>query len=206
MSDPQILTSPLLDALEWLQHGFGTRHAALSQDGMASLEQIHSNVCLPVLGPGCAGEGDALLTASPGLALSLRTADCFPILLACSRTRAIAAIHAGWRGTAAGIVTETLSKMHALYGVEPRDVIGAIGPGIGVCCYEVGEDVARRFGLDGAGHVDLARANREQLVCGGVSDSQIDTIKYCTFCDARFYSFRREKDKAGRMISYLRVR
>lgn len=201
-----LLQAPALSQIRWLEHGFGTRGSNLSQDGMASLRQIHSGLCLAVSEPGCAGDGDGLVTAAPGLALSIRTADCYPILLADPRTRSVAAVHAGWRGTAAGIVREALSLMRELYGVEPRGVVAAIGPGIGGCCYEVGEEVARRFGLDRAGRVDLASANRQTLIDAGVPAPQIESLALCTFCDSRFYSFRREKDKAGRMISFIRVK
>jgi YfiH family protein len=131
----ELLTSQL-EGLKSLDHGFGTRSSEISQARMASLRQIHSAVVIAVTEPGIAGEGDALVTATSGLALSVRTADCYPVLLADRKTRAVAAIHAGWRGTAVGIVPAALSKMTELYGTEPGDVVAAIGPGIGVCCYQ----------------------------------------------------------------------
>ncbi|MFZ3342240.1 MAG: peptidoglycan editing factor PgeF [Terriglobales bacterium] len=201
----ELLQSAALSHLEWIEHGFGTRRSEISQAGLASLKQIHSGICLPASGPGCAGEGDALVSATSGIGLSVRTADCYPILLADTRTHVIAAIHAGWRGTAAGIVREVLSRMRDLYGTRPGDIVAAIGPGIGGCCYEVGEEVGRRFGLDRAGRVNLASVNRQWLLNSGVPDSQIEVMGLCTYCDPRFYSFRREKEKAGRMISYLRL-
>jgi YfiH family protein len=201
----RLLTSSNL-AAEGFEHGFGTRDSEISQDQMASLRQIHSSVIFAVDRPGCAGEGDALVTANQGLALSVRTADCYPILLADTKTFAVAAIHAGWRGTAAGIVKEALSRMRELYGTEPGNILAAIGPGIGGCCYEVGEDVARRFGLERAGRVDLVSINRQMLIDSGVPDSHIEVTSLCTFCDSRFYSFRREKENAGRMISFIRVK
>ncbi len=201
-----VLRASNMSQMSWIEHGFGTRDSGISQDGMASLQQVHSGTCLTVSGPGCAGQGDGLVTAARSLALSIRTADCYPILLADTRTRCVAAIHAGWRGTAAGIVRQALLKMEELCGAAPQGIVAAIGPGIGKCCYEVGEEVARRFGLDRAGRVDLASANRQMLIDAGVPASQIETLEVCTFCDLRFYSFRREKDKAGRMISYIRIK
>jgi YfiH family protein len=199
-----ILHSPLLSQLAWIDHGFGTRLAPLSQAGMASLKQIHSALALAAQRPGCAGEGDALVTGAPGLPLSVRSADCYPILLADTRNRAVAAVHAGWRGTAAGIVVESIAKMRAQFGTSPADIVAAIGPGIGVCCYEVGAEVARLFGLEGAGRIDLAAANRRQLIGTGVPEPHIDALGGCTFCGAaRFYSFRRQREQAGRMISYI---
>ena len=199
-----ILQSPILAQLAWIDHGFGTRLAPLSQEGMASLKQIHSASALAANQPGCAGEGDALLTNSPGLRLSVRTADCYPILLADTKNRAVAAVHAGWRGAADEILAKTIAKMRAQFGTLPADIVAAIGPGIGVCCYEVGAEVAQLFGVEGAGRVDLAAANRCQLIDAGVEDRPIDVLGGCTSCDtARFYSFRREKEETGRMISYI---
>ena len=201
-----LLVSPLLQRLDWIDHGFGTRHTVLSQEGMASLKQIHSSLSLVADRPsGCVGEGDALITDRPGVAVSVRTADCYPILLADVRTRAVAAVHAGWRGTAARIVAEALDKMRAQFGTRPADVIAAIGPGIGACCYEVGPEVAREFGITGRTHLDLAEANRRQLAAAGVPEAQIDLLGQCTCCGVeRFHSYRRDREQAGRMIAYIR--
>jgi YfiH family protein len=203
-----LLISPLLARLEWIDHGFGTREAPLDQDAMASLKQIHSSRTLVAdRAAGCVGEGDALLSAEPGVAVSVRTADCFPILLADPKARAIAAVHAGWRGTAAGIAQSALERMRSEFGTDPADVLVAIGPGIGACCYQVGLDVARQFGMPAAGRLDLAEANRAQLRRTGVRADNLDTIPACTSCDAsRFHSYRRDRDAAGRMISFIRIR
>lgn len=201
-----ILISSNLRRSEWLDHGFGTRHSALTQASMASLTQVHSALVLNVSASGCAGEADALITNRPGVALSIRTADCFPILLADLEHRAVAAIHAGWRGTEQGIVGRTLDAMRSDFDTSPDQIAVAIGPGIGVCCYQVGEDVARRFGLNGAGRIDLAAINREQLIRAGVPASRIDTLGHCTFCEnALFHSYRRDREQAGRMISFIRI-
>jgi len=187
-------------------HEFGTRAAPLSQDGMASLQQIHSADCLTATEPGCIGEGDALITNTPGLAVSVRTADCYPIFLADPVTRAVAAVHAGWRGTASSVVGRALERMATEFGTRPSDVWAAIGPGIGECCYEVGDEVARKFGRASAGRIDLAAENRRQLIAAGVASYRIDSIEACTFCHAdRFHSYRRDGDAAGRMISYIRL-
>ncbi|HEY1760085.1 MAG TPA: peptidoglycan editing factor PgeF [Bryobacteraceae bacterium] len=202
-----ILTSPLLESLPWIEHGFGTRSAPLSQDRMASLKQIHSAIPLLADRPeGCVGEGDALLTCEPGVTVSVRTADCFPVLLVDKHHHAVAAVHAGWRGTAEGIVVETLRRMHDEFKSSAVDIWAAIGPGIGACCYEVGEEVARRFGLAQAGHIDLAAENLRQLAEYGIPRESISVAGACTFCDrAQFYSWRRDHEPAGRMISYIRV-
>src|SRR4029077_9492327 len=104
-----VLTSNLLASLKWVEHGFGTRDAQIDQAAMASLKQVHSDVSLVARGPGCIGEGDALITGESGIAVSIRTADGFPIRLAAPRTNSVAGIHAGWRGTAAGIVAAALA-------------------------------------------------------------------------------------------------
>ena len=206
MNSAGVLVSSLLERRSWIKHGFGTRSGPLSQDGMASLRQIHS--ALPVVAnqPGCAGEGDALIANRPGVAVSIRTADCFPILLADDGRRVVAAIHAGWRGTAAQIVPLTLQKMHDEFGTDSINVHAAIGPGIGACCYEVGEEVARHFGVDRCRHIDLAAANRRQLMDSGVPEAQIQVLGLCTRCDSsRFHSYRRDGVRAGRMISFIRI-
>ncbi len=197
--------------LDWLDHGFGTRTSSLDQAGMASLKQIHSALVLTVSNMGCAGEGDALITNVPGLAISIRTADCFPILLADPDHRAIAAVHAGWRGSAARIVCRTLDSMCSEFGTRPGSVVAAIGPGIGSCCYAVGEDVARQFGRtpkqDGTLALDLAEINRAQLLQAGVPAGHIDTLHRCTKCEPMlFHSYRRDGERAGRTISYIALK
>ena len=204
----RVIYSSLLSELDWLDHGFGTRTAPLSQEGMATLQQIHSSRVLSVNSPGLAGEGDALVTNRVGIKLSVRTADCYPILLVDIESRVVAAIHAGWRGTSLGIVMEALKKMQALRhtNAAPQHVWAAIGPGIGCCCYHVGAEVAQLFGQPHAGRIDLAEANRRQLIHAGVPERNIDLTQHCTFCEAdQFHSYRRDKDRAGRMISYIAV-
>ena len=201
-----VLTSSVLDQLSWVEHGFGTRQSNLDQTTMARLNQIHSAEVLVANAVGNLGEGDALVTREPGLGVSIRTADCFPILLADPVTRSVAAIHAGWRGTAASVVLSSLRRMQSEFDTNPRDVYAAIGPGIGSCCYEVGLDVAQRFGKGEAGHLDLAAENRSQLIAAGLHPDHIDAVGGCTFCNpAQFFSWRRDHDRAGRMISFIRI-
>ena len=95
--------------------------------------------------PGEPCKGDASITNRPGLLLAIQTADCVPILLVDPKKRAIAAIHAGWRGTLARIAAKTIGKMQMHFGTNPRDLLAAIGPSIGPCCYEVGTEVATQF-------------------------------------------------------------
>jgi YfiH family protein len=197
-----VITSALLKDFE---HGFGLRTSGLTQDKMVSLKQIHSGIVWTAdRDTGCMGEGDALIATRPGAAVSIRTADCLPILIADRRTRAVAAVHAGWRGTVARIAAGAVAKMHAEFGSRSEDLTAVIGPGIGACCYEVGVEVARQFGKSEAGKIDLAAENRKQLEQAGVP--RVDVIEACTFCDPeRFWSYRREGEQAGRMISFIRV-
>ena len=175
---------------------------------MASIKQIHSSISLVADRPeGCVGEGDALLTWEPGVTVSVRTADCFPVLLVDMHHHAVAAVHAGWRGTADGVVVEALRRMRAEFGTNAVDISAAIGPGIGACCYQVGEEVARRFGLEQAGRLDLAAENLRQLTLAGVPREQISLAGLCTHCHpAQFYSWRRDRESVGRMISYVGIK
>lgn len=201
----ELLRSPILSRFDWLEAGFGTRVDSPSQDEMASLKQIHSSTVHIADRIGLIGEGDGLITNLPGIGVSVRTADCLPILLVDSRRRVVAAVHAGWRGTAAGIVSGTIREMSVRFGTDPEEILAAIGPGIGECCYEVGADVATQFGKN-AGRLDLAEINRRQLMSSGVDSAHIDLLGLCTFCDAvRFHSYRRDKEQAGRMVSYIRI-
>ena len=115
---------------------------------VAALRQIHSDVVHCVDANWTSEEapqGDALITRKRGVLLAVQTADCVPILLADTKNRAVAAIHAGWRGTLRRIAEKTLGRMRMEFGTGPEDVIAAVGPSIGRCCYEVGSDVAKEF-------------------------------------------------------------
>jgi polyphenol oxidase len=212
-----------LDAFPWLLHGFGTRNSDIPGQfaSLATLKQIHSNTCLPAGGrAGLIGEGDALLEDAAGAVVAVRTADCIPILLIDERRRAVAAVHAGWRGTAAGIAQRALEAMRERFGTDAGDLHAAIGPGIGECCFEVGPEVAavfespvaRTHGLrsvagDERVHIDLAAENRRQLLEAGVTGERIYTSNLCTKClSGDFHSFRRDREAAGRLFSFAGIR
>jgi len=113
---------------------------------LVALRQIHSDVAHVISTPPAEPlQGDAMMTRQPGLLLAVQTADCVPILLVDTKRRVIAAIHAGWRGTLARIAAKTLGRMRLEWGTRPRDVVAALGPAIGRCCYEVGPEVAQAF-------------------------------------------------------------
>lgn len=119
---------------------------AASNMTLVPLRQFHSDaVCLIQSAPSQPCRGDASLTHRPGLLLAIQTADCVPILLADSRRCAIAAVHAGWRGTLQRVVQKTIGRMRMEFGTLPEDVVAALGPAIGACCYEVGTEVSHAF-------------------------------------------------------------
>jgi YfiH family protein len=201
-----------LDALDWLEHGFGTRSMEGWPPGpVATVKQIHSAICVTVAGSGgVLGRADALVTRTPGTWLTIRTADCVPILLADVRRRVVAAAHAGWKGTAANIAAAVLGEMDS----DPADVYTAIGPAVCGRCYEVSADVAAQFqrwftersDLDRKTLVDLPETNRRQLVEAGVAESRIAFGAPCTLTEASdFYSYRREPGERGRMVSAIRI-
>jgi YfiH family protein len=116
---------------------------------LVTLRQIHSNAVVVVTAKDAAREvprkADGLMTAEPNLLLAIQTADCIPVLVADRRQRAIAAFHAGWRGTVKRIVESGIGRMRLEFGSRPEDLIAAIGPGVGACCYAVGEEVRSAF-------------------------------------------------------------
>jgi YfiH family protein len=203
-----------LEVFPWLVHGFGTRNADIPGlfANLATLKQMHSSTCLPADGrAGLIGEGDALLEDAPGAVVAVRTADCIPILLVDERLRAVAAVHAGWRGTAAGIARRAVEAMRERFGTDAGDLHAAIGPGIGGCCFEVGPEVAAEFGRNDVGndrvHIDLAAENRRQLLEAGVTDERIYASNLCTKClSGDFHSFRRDREAAGRLFSFAGIR
>ena len=193
-----------LTRLDWLEHGFGTRFFE-PPEPFATLHQIHSDIAVYADRAGCLGDGDALLSDSPGLCVGVKTADCLPILLIDERRRVVAAVHAGWRGTVSGVCLSTLKAMAERFGTQPGDVNAAIGPGIGPCCFEVGPEVAVQFGEPfQRTRINLEQANRRQLVEAGLAPERIHVLGLCTFCLAhQFHSFRRDREKAGRMLSIV---
>lgn len=162
---------------------------------------------------------DALTTDAPRILLGVQTADCVPVILGDSRTGACAAVHAGWRGTAASIVSAALARMREEYGTRATDVRACIGPAALVCCYEVGREVIETFRAhfdyadellvptrEGHARIDLQRANRRQLTSAGVSPERIHTAPFCTICrNDLFFSYRREKKLHGRTGRLLAV-
>jgi YfiH family protein len=158
-------------------------------------------------------EADAVVTGTPGVAACVSVADCVPILLADPRGGAVAAVHAGWRGTLARIAQRAVAALVAR-GARAEELVAAIGPSIGPCCYEVDPALLARFreafGEDvaaPAGRLDLWRSNLRGLEAAGVAAPRIDLLARCTACEpALFYSHRRDRGRTGRQVGYLAPR
>ncbi len=189
--------------------------------------QVHGCKVAVIDRPGLTRENlegyDALVTGLTGVAIGVRTADCIPILLYDPVRRAVAAVHAGWRGTLAAISRRAISKMRLEFGTAAEDLKAIIGPGICRECFQVGEEVADAFSEAGfpmeaicrcngpkAGndirsglHIDLPEANRIILAQEGVRRENIQIINVCTYETAALYSARREGGKCGRNINSI---
>jgi len=163
-------------------------------------------------------DGDALVTRQPGVPVAVLVADCVPVLLWDPRNKVVAAVHAGWRGTAAEIVARTLESMTERAGTRAQDVRAAIGPAIGGCCYDVGPEVVQALEQvippadflegedDGARRVDLRRANAAMLRRAGLGDGAVEMVGGCTCCSDEFYSYRRDGPRTGRQMGVIELR
>ena len=216
------------------------KHSNNQRWKLITLRQIHSDIIHHVdAEPDEPLTGDGLITATPGLLLGIQTADCLPIILVDVKRRAVGVFHAGWRGTVKRIVEKGVGEMQRWFGTRAEDIKAAIGPGVGGCCYEVGEEVRTRFesqfsyaaklfrevkdsdpvrekypllflSARAPGHgelppkifLDLAEANRRQLLSLGVPAKSIETSPMCTNCRTdQLFSYRAEKGKTGRMMA-----
>jgi len=223
--------------------------SGLRQTRMRTLRQIHSDLVIKReetdrVGLAASRKGDGWLSDEAGGLWAIQTADCIPVLVADRRQRVVAAFHAGWRGTVRRIVECGVGRMRLDYGSRPEDLIAAIGPGVGPCCYAVGEEVLSEFesqfaykddlvhevyetdsvrtrypmlfltqrapGHSEIGpslHLDLAEANRRQLVDAGVRPDAIHRLGGCTSCQREwFFSHRASQGYAGRMMSVIGIR
>lgn len=186
-------------------------------------QQVHST-CIAVVTDREAGRGamnresrlpatDALVTDRPGICLMVLSADCVPVLLYDPHRQVVAAIHAGWRGTAGEIAARTVQVMQEKFGCSPEEIWAGIGPSIGKCCFEVEEEVVRAFQhlfpdretvvsagrKPGKYQVDLWEANRLELQRAGLLPENIEIAGLCTVCHPdRFFSYRRDGQAAGR--------
>ena len=223
------LTLPLLETVPGLAHAFTTkgadpsvalREAAGRALPVRTLRQVHGAAVrrIDAEAPPTAhvsAEGDALVTDRPGVALGVWVADCVPILVCDPKTRALAAVHAGWRGTSAGVLSVAIETLGQAFAARAEDLRVALGPAIGPCCFEVGEEVVvallradpgatdcvrRGDGL----RVDLSEANRRQAIAAGVPAEQIQLAGLCTVCRPDLLeSYRREGGGAGRTAGLI---
>jgi hypothetical protein len=213
------LAHPLL-AARGAEHGFGVRGAP-EPSALARPRQVHGTAVARARGDGAElGEADAVWSDAPGAAVGIVTADCVPILLAGDGARVAAAIHAGWRGLADGVIAATLDALGEA-GVPPASLVAVVGPCIGLCCYEVDEPVLARlrarFGAALDAHVVETRAGHARVDLGGLAQRELATSippaavaalpDACTRCDERrFESYRRDGERAGRLLHWIRVR
>lgn len=209
---------------------FSTERDAELPFPVVQAHQVHGDVIREVTSPSTTREDlegvDALLTNIPGLAIGARTADCIPVLLYDETHHAVAAVHAGWRGTVLAITAKAIRRMTALYGTDPASLKAIIGPGIGPDSFQVGEEVVDAFReagfpmdtihtyrgpriegtMEGGHHLDLWEANRWLLLQSGLLPANIHVAAICTYAhNDRFYSARREGIRCPRIITAIRL-
>lgn len=211
------LEDPLL-AARGAAHGFGVRGAA-EPAGLARPRQVHGSAVVRAHAAGVPlGDADAVWTDAPGVAVGVVTADCVPVLLAAEGARVVAAVHAGWRGLAAGVIGAALAELRR---AGAPALAAAVGPCIGPCCYEVDEPVLEclreRFGGELDEHSHATRPGHARIDLGGLARVELAAAlgraavsaraSACTRCDAlRFESYRRDGARAGRLVHWIRAR
>jgi YfiH family protein len=190
------------------------------------IRQVHGNGVVVARGGDGATkdvpEADIVVSDDPAVAIGVRVADCAPVLLADRRGRAVAAAHAGWRGTLQHVAAMAVRALQERFGTDPSDVIAAIGPSLGLCCGEMGPEVVDAFrtaghsgaeidrwftdGPRGRPHFDLWRANADQLERAGVPPESIHVSRLCTKCRPDvFHSYRAAGAGVGRMVGVIRA-
>ena len=195
--------------------------AGVERGSLAAVHQVHGAAVVAAhVGTAERPRADGLVSRDPSILLTVRVADCAALLIADRRLGTVAAVHAGWRGTAAGIAGAAVARLRELHGSHPKDLAAALGPSIGPCCYTVGPELIDAFGASGHSdavvdrwfrrgdglHLDLWAANRDQLAAAGVRPSSIFVSGLCTACHPEwFYSHRREGAAAGRLAAFIRA-
>ncbi len=161
-------------------------------------------------------EGDALITDRRGVVIAVQVADCVPILACGAQSGALAAVHAGWRGTVAGVLTNTIRALETHYRLQPSDMRIVLGPAIGLCCFEVKEEVVAALLRSDPGatgcvvpgrprhRIDLIEANRRQAIAAGVPADAVQSSDLCTVCHPDLLlSYRRSGGGAARMTGLI---
>lgn len=183
---------------------------------LVSVTQVHGQRVVTVAPGDEPVEADAMMTDQAGLLLGIQVADCVPLLLVDTRLRVVAAVHAGWRGTVGGIAGKAVAGLSQRFLSRAEDLVAAVGPSIGPCCYSVGEELIDRVGWDsgllerrnGIVYFNLWEANRRQLTAAGVSQVQVSQL--CTACARvegrrRFFSHRAEAGFTGRAMGLIGI-
>ncbi len=202
------------------------RAFGVAQDALVTVRQVHGTAILLIDAPNedathfQSVESDAIITNQPGLMIGVCVADCVPILLLDARKQVVAAVHAGWQGTASQLASKTVAAMKSQFDCDPADLQAAIGPCISPCCYEVDEPVRQAFAASrlpwnaiaedsgsGKWRLDLAAANRELLVAAGIPSAAIQTADMCVCCQRElFFSYRRDKGETGRQMGFIMLK
>lgn len=194
----------------------------INLEHLVCAKQIHDNLVLPVTGKqkGCGAlsvetaisNTDAFVTNERNLPLAIFTADCLSIFFFDPVNKAIGIAHAGWKGTRGEVALKTIKLMQREYKTSVSDIVVGFGPAIRNCCYEVGEEFADYFRKElvrkeGRYFLDIVGANKRQLLGVGVKKENINDSGICTSCKHMdFFSYRKEKENAGRMISVIMLR
>ncbi|MEF9952680.1 MAG: peptidoglycan editing factor PgeF [Clostridium sp.] len=155
-------------------------------------------------------DGDAIITNEKNIPIGVFTADCVPILLYDKKNKVAAAIHAGWRGVVSKILTNTISKMNSEFGTSSKDIIMAVGPFIGSCCFEVSSDIIDKFNYyekkDNRYFVNLYKEVENEALENNIPIDNIDYLNMCTVCNSHiFHSYRKESGKTGRIGSFIEI-
>lgn len=182
----------------------------IGENELAIPKQVHSAVVKIADRPGAYEHCDALVTNRRRLFLCVSVADCVPMFLYDTKRWVVAAIHAGWRGTLGRIVEHAVEVMTEELACSPSDMIAFLGPSARSCCYTVGEEVALQFesshirNVEGKSFLDLVGCNLAQLRRSGIPTSAIEVAQWCTICNPdRFHSYRRDREKSGRMMGVI---
>ncbi|MFZ1728615.1 MAG: peptidoglycan editing factor PgeF [Bacteroidota bacterium] len=186
----------------------------LEPEDLAFMNQVHGETIREISEPGAYDDTDAIITTQPGVGLTVRTADCVPIMLYAPGANVIAAVHAGWRGTAEHITRKTAERLFSNHGAEASSTYAYIGACAGVCCYEVGDEVAALFPerwtqrAEGKStRLDLPGINLQQLLDLGIPAGNIEVCGLCSIHEQHLlHSFRRDGAKSGRMLTTIVLR
>lgn len=203
--DPQYLS------LNDYQKKYLSRLTGFDIPDPVSLVQEHGDKIYLVDGQDAVLSGDGVLTSQPNCALSIRSADCLSIFIWDSQKDCIGLVHAGWKGSLANIARKAIEQMRAQCESNPKNVKIAFGPSICSRCYEVGVEFKQHFPehvleIDGKYFLDLIGVNQQQLLDAGIEEENICRSDICTKCRDEYYSYRREGDQAGRMISLMMLK